>query len=462
MTHPDNAAERKLRSAGAGEAAVATFLAQLNRVRAGEQGMLPERSLTPVPNLPDADALPAVDAQAAAALLQQAVVVKLNGGLGTGMGLEGPKSLLPVKDGLTFLDVIARQVLRLRRQTGARLPLILMNSFATQAESLAVLDSYPELSQDVARDFLQNKVPKLRADTLEPVEHPSDPSLEWAPPGHGDLYPALVTSGMLESLLNAGYRYAFVSNSDNLGATIDPRLLHWFAGTGAPFALEAADRTQADRKGGHLALDADGSLLLRESAQVPDGDVEMFSDISRHRYFNTNNLWLDLVALAETISKRDGVLELPLIVNRKTVDPKDAASTPVLQLETAMGAAIALWPDAQAIRVPRTRFGPVKTTNDLLAVRSDAYVLGEDSTIALDPAREGQPPYIDLDSAHFKLVAQFDERFPRGVPSLVGCQRLIVSGDVCFGEQVVIRGDAVIDSPGPQQLRISDGATLGS
>jgi UTP--glucose-1-phosphate uridylyltransferase len=166
--------------------------------------------------------------------------------------------------------------------------------------------------------------------------------------------------------------------------------------------------------------------------------------------------------LGETISKRDGVLELPLIVNRKTVDPKDSASTPVLQLETAMGAAIALWPDAQAIRVPRTRFGPVKTTNDLLAVRSDAYVLGEDSTIALDPAREGQPPYIDLDSAHFKLVAQFDERFPRGVPSLVGCQRLIVSGDVCFGEHVVIRGDAVIDSPGPQQLRISDGATLGS
>jgi UTP--glucose-1-phosphate uridylyltransferase len=462
MTHPDKAAERKLRSAGAGEAAVATFLAQLKRVHEGEQGMLPERGLTPVPNLPDADALPAVDAQAAAALLQQAVVVKLNGGLGTGMGLEGPKSLLPVKDGLTFLDVIARQVLRLRRQTGARLPLILMNSFATQAESLAVLDRYPELSQDVARDFLQNKVPKLRADTLEPVEHPSDPSLEWAPPGHGDLYPALVTSGMLESLLDAGYRYTFVSNSDNLGATIDPRLLHWFAGTGAPFALEAADRTQADRKGGHLALDADGSLLLRESAQVPDGDVEMFSDISRHRYFNTNNLWLDLVALAEAISKRDGVLELPLIVNRKTVDPKDSASTPVLQLETAMGAAIALWPDAQAIRVPRTRFGPVKTTNDLLAVRSDAYVLGEDSTIALDPAREGQPPYIDLDSAHFKLVAQFDERFPRGVPSLVGCQRLIVSGDVCFGEHVVIRGDAVIDSPGPQQLRISDGATLGS
>ncbi|MCW2524343.1 MAG: UTP--glucose-phosphate uridylyltransferase, partial [Frankiales bacterium] len=289
-TEPAVAAERKLRDAGAGDAAVATFLDQLSRVRAGEQGVLAEADLTPVPSLPDVEARPPVAAEAVADLLGQAVVIKLNGGLGTGMGLAGPKSLLPVKNGLTFLDVIARQMLGLRADTGARLPLVLMNSFATQAESLAVLDRYPGLAQDVPRDFLQNKVPKLVADTLEPVSHPVDPGLEWAPPGHGDLYPALITSGMLDALLAAGYRFAFVSNSDNLGATLDPRLLQWFAESGAPFALEAADRTPADRKGGHLALAADGSLLLRELAQVQSSDLEAFSDIERHRYFNTNNL----------------------------------------------------------------------------------------------------------------------------------------------------------------------------
>jgi UTP--glucose-1-phosphate uridylyltransferase len=449
----------KLRGDGAGEAAVATFLSQLSRVRAGELGTLPESALQPVPALPDIEALPAVRAADVADLLQQAVVIKLNGGLGTGMGLEGPKSLLQVKDGLSFLDVIARQVLRLRTETGARLPLILMNSFATQRESLAVLAAYPELRQDVPRDFLQNKVPKLRADDLAPVCHPADPALEWAPPGHGDLYPALVTSGLLETLLAKGYRYAFVSNADNLGATLDARLLRWFAGTGAPFAMEAADRTQADRKGGHLALAADGSLLLRELAQVQSSDLDAFSDIERHRYFNTNNLWLDLRSLAETLAERSGVLDLPLIVNRKTVDPKDASSTPVLQLETAMGAAIALWPQAQAIRVPRTRFGPVKTTNDLLAVRSDAYLLDAESAVALDPSREGRPPFIDLDGAHYKLVSQFEERFAAGVPSLVGCQSLTVRGDVRFGAGVVITGDVQVDGDG---LVIPDGAILTS
>jgi UTP--glucose-1-phosphate uridylyltransferase len=454
------AAADKLRDAGAGEAAISTFLAQLRRVRDGERGFLAEADLAPVTSLPDVEELPDVSPDQVTDLLNQAVVIKLNGGLGTSMGLEGPKSLLPIKDGLTFLDVIARQVLQLRVDTAARLPLVLMNSFATQAESLRLLGEYPALQQDVPRDFLQNKVPKLRAEDLTPVSHPADPALEWAPPGHGDLYPALVTSGMLEALLGAGYRFAFVSNSDNLGATLDPRLLSWFAASGAPFALEAADRTAADRKGGHLALKQDGSFVLRELAQVPAEDLDYFSDITRHRYFNTNNLWIDLQLLSRTLADRGGVLELPLIVNRKTVDPKDSQSTEVVQLETAMGSAIELWPGAQAIRVPRTRFGPVKTTNDLLAVRSDAYVLGPDAAVALDPGRDGRPPFIDLDPAYYKLVGDFDQRFPAGAPSLRRCDRLVVRGDVRFGADVVIIGNVEIARPAGEAHAIADGAVV--
>lgn len=441
-------AVQKLRDAGIGDAAVRTFARQLEHVRAGETGMLPEAQIEPVADLPDADDLPEADAP-----LDQAVVIKLNGGLGTSMGLSGPKSLLEVKDGRTFLDLIEDQVKHLRAVHGVRLPLVLMNSFATREPSLAALG---DLEQDIPGDFLQHKVPKLDAATLEPVAWPADPELEWAPPGHGDLYPALVTSGMLEALLSRGYRYAFVSNADNLGATLDSRILTWFARSGAPFAMEVADRTEADRKGGHLARrPGDGALVLREVAQCPDEDLDAFQDIAKHRYFNTNTLWVDLRAADAALRAGDGVLDLPLIVNRKTVDPKDAGSTPVLQLETAMGAAIAVLDGAQAIRVPRTRFAPVKTTNDLLALRSDAYVVGPDHAVRLAPERKGLGPVVALD-APYKLVGDFEARFPAGAPSLIEAERLEVVGDVTFGSGVVVRGRVRVEGVD----RIKDGTVL--
>ena len=452
----------KLREAGAAEPALRAFSRAVERVAGGESGLLAEGELEAVESLPDAEQLPEPDAAALAAVLDRAVVIKLNGGLGTSMGLSGPKALLEVKDGLTFLDVIARQVLHLREQTGARLPLVLMHSFATREPSLAALAAHDGLAdQDVAQDFLQGRIPKLRADDLEPATHPAAPELEWAPPGHGDLYASLVSSGTLAALLERGYRYAFVSNADNLGAVLDPALLAWFAGEGAPFLMEVADRSAADRKGGHLARRRGGGLVLRELAQAPDEDAASFQDVTRHRFFNTNNLWVDLRALGAALDAAGGALDLPLIVNRKTVDPRDAGSTPVLQLETAMGAAIDVWDGAQAIRVPRRRYAPVKTTNDLLAVRSDAFELTADHRVQLAPVRDGRPPVVDLDSEHFKLVDGFEERFPAGAPSLVACERLDVVGDVGFGAGVVVRGVARVEHTGPGRLELAAGTVLG-
>ena len=460
-TDPASAARDTLLAAGASDATIKTFLAQLDRVVHGETGLIAESDLSPINGLPDAESLPDVSPRKAAELLAQAVVIKLNGGLGTSMGLTGPKSLLPVKQGLTFLDVIARQVLRLRADTGAPLPLLLMNSFSTQPQTLDALASYPDLQVGrLPLDFLQNKVPKLRADDLTPVSYPPAPELEWAPPGHGDLYPALATSGVLDALLTAGLRYAFVSNSDNLGATLDVRLLSWFAAQQAPFAMEAAERTGADRKGGHLAL-RDGALTLRESAQTAPEDLAAFQDVTRHRYFNTNNLWLDLQALATTLRANDGVLDLPLIVNAKTVDPRDPDSTKVVQLESAMGSALSVWPDSVAIRVPRSRLSPVKTTNDLLAVRSDAFVLTPSSQLTLAAERAGRPPLIDLDARYFKLVHDFDERFAAGVPSLLDCERLTVTGDVRFGADIAVHGTVELNAPEGAPVQVPDGAELG-
>jgi len=452
-----DASTEKMRREGVGDAAVQAFADAYERLQGGETGVLPEADIEPVDEVPDAEELPDADARD---VLDQAVVIKLNGGLGTSMGMTGPKSLVEVKDGLTFLDIIVRQVLGLRERTGARLPLVLMNSFSTRDASLEALERHPEVRADVPLDFVQNKVPKLVADGLEPAEWPDDPSLEWAPPGHGDLYAALVTSGMLDELLSHGYRYAFVSNADNLGAVLDPRILAWVAAEEVPFAMEVADRTEADRKGGHVARRRDGSgLVLREIAQTPDEDVEAFQDVSRHRFFNTNTLWVDLEALRALLDERDGVLGLPMIVNRKTVDPTDKGSPDVIQLETAMGAAIDVFDGARALRVPRSRFAPVKTTNDLLALRSDAYVLTDDVRVVPAEGRDGAP-LVDLDDEHFKLLPDFEARFPAGAPSLVACERLTVRGDVRFGADVVVRGAVTIEHDGDGELEIEDGTVL--
>ncbi|MCB0017616.1 MAG: UTP--glucose-1-phosphate uridylyltransferase, partial [Anaerolineales bacterium] len=368
------------------------------------------------------------------------------GGLGTSMGLERAKSLLKVKDGHTFLDIIARQAIH------SRVPLVLMNSFNTQADSLTLLNKYKELDSLIPRDFVQHKVPKIRQADLAPANHDADPSQEWNPPGHGDIYTALVTSGMLSKLLAAGYRYAFVSNADNLGAVLDTRILGYFSQRQLPFMMEVADRTEADKKGGHLAQTPDGQLILRESAQCDDEDTDYFQDIDRHRYFNTNNLWLNLVALQQVLQERNGILGLPMIRNRKTINPRNPDSEPVFQLETAMGSAIATFKGAGAIRVPRHRFSPVKTTSDLLAVRSDAYLLTEDYRVILHPDRAGEGVVVDLDSRYYKLIDEMEARFPAGAPSLIDCQRLTVRGDVRFEGPCRFTGSVEIINDQEKQL----------
>ncbi len=445
------ASVEKMRREGIPDAAIDTFTHYYKQLAEGETGMLPESEIEPVEDVQQIDDLPDGEPP-----LDAAVVLKLNGGLGTSMGMTRAKSLIEAKDGLTFLEVIARQVIELRERSGARLPLVLMNSFYTHDDALKELPD--EVASDVPPDFVQHKEPKILVEDLQPVEWPDDPSLEWCPPGHGDLYTALLTSGMLEGLLEQGYRYAFVSNSDNLGAVLEPRILAWMAREEIPFVMEVTRRTEMDRKGGHIAQRPGGGYLLRETAQTPKEDLDSLQDIGRHRYVNTNNLWLDLQALRDVMRERDGVLGLPLIVNRKTVDPGDKSTPEVFQLETAMGAAIGVFDGAQPVAVSRQRFSPVKTTEDLLALRSDAFVLTDDARVELDPSRDGKPPIVDLDDDYYKLLRDFDARFPGGAPSLVDCERLAVEGDVTFGRDVVVRG--VVTVKGPRQ--IEDGAVLES
>lgn len=449
-------ARSKLRRDGASAALQSAFERAFARLAAGDSGLIPESELVPVSTLPTQREAGRCRAAGRGALAHT-VVIKLNGGLGTGMGLDKAKSLLPVKNGLTFLDLIARQALQLRATHGIPLPLLFMNSFSTEQDTLDALARYPELGHpSIPLSFRQNRIPKLRADTWAPVEWPHDPDKEWCPPGHGDLYTALAGSGTLANLLAADIRYAFVSNADNLGAGLDEDILGFLVETGAPFLMEVTARTEADRKGGHLAQRSDGGLLLRESAQCPPDEAEQFQNIERHRYFNTNNLWIDLAALDQFMRKTGAPPDLPVIINRKTVDPRDPQSTPVLQLETAMGAALAVLPGARAIEVARSRFAPVKTTDDLLALWSDAYRLGDDARLGLDARRAGIPPAVKLDPAFYKRWPDFAERFPAGAPSLLNCDALVVEGDIRFGERVTISGRVTVKNTSAHQRTVAN------
>lgn len=443
-------------SAGVPAPAREAFALHYRDLESGATGVIREDTIDPLGDpvlLADVEA--GEDEQVGA--LSRTAVLKLNGGLGTSMGLDRAKSLLPVRGDLTFLDITVRQVLAVRERTGARLPLLFLDSFSTHQDTLEHLRRYPDLPvHGIPLDLLQSQEPKLRADDLTPVAWPADPRLEWCPPGHGDLYPTLLASGVLDRLLETGHRHLFVSNIDNLGATPDGRVAAWFARSGAGYAAEVCPRTPMDRKGGHLARRrTDGRLVLRDTAQTAQEEMHHFTDEVRHPWVHCNNLWFDLERLREVLLAHDGVLPLPLIRNAKTVDPVDRTSTPVIQIETAMGGAVELFDDAVALGVTRQRFRPVKTTNELVLLRSDVYELDTDHRLVQVPA---EAPVVTLAKDHYGMVGDLDARMPGGPPSLRGASSLTVEGDWTFGYDVTVSGEVTL---GPEGGSVPDGAVLG-
>jgi UTP--glucose-1-phosphate uridylyltransferase len=451
-------AQQKMAAAGLHQHAIDVFSYYYRQLEEGVTGVIPEDSISPLEN-PDLLESVTVSDEDARAAFGQTVIIKLNGGLGTSMGMDKAKSLLRVREGKTFIDIIVDQVRSARATYGVKLPLIFMNSFRTHEDTLAALAAYDDLAVDgLDLDFVQNSEPKLLASDLTPVEWPQDPDLEWCPPGHGDLYTALDASGLLDHLLELGYRYASVSNSDNLGAAPSATIAGWFAASGAPYAAEICRRTAADRKGGHLAIrKVDQQLILRDTAQTAKGEMHYFTDEHRHPFFHTNNLWFDLAALSAILGERQSVLGLPMIKNEKTVDPSDPSSPAVIQIETAMGAAIEVFEGATAIGVGRERFLPVKTTSDLLLLRSDVYEVRPDGQLTkiTDSA-----PLVDLDSAYYKTIGAFERRFPAGAPSLRSATGLSVAGDWTFEANVTVLSTVALEDKGSPQ-RVPAGSVLG-
>ncbi|MCQ2735792.1 MAG: UTP--glucose-1-phosphate uridylyltransferase [bacterium] len=422
------------------------FKSHYEKLTSGRNALIPDSEIKPIITLPDLKTVKEKFNSKADKYSSKTVVIKLNGGLGTSMGMECAKSLIEARDGVSFLEIIASQTMKNRQS------LCLMDSFSTYADSKNLLDSIMPEQKGIPRHFIQSKVPKVRRADLMPAKYPENPALEWCPPGHGDIYASFITAGILDSMISSGAEYAFISNADNLGAVMEPAIPAYMEQEGIPFIMEVSERAREDRKGGHIAADRKGGILLRELAQCPDEDLESFQNIGRYCFFNTNSIWIKLSELKKEICRNGGRMALPLIINKKTVDPRNPDSDKVYQLETAMGCAISSFPGAKAILVSRDRFRPVKTTNDLLLLRSDIYRLTSDRRLEKNAGRE-KLPFIDLDPDFYKMSDSLAERFPSGAPSLKDCISLKIKGDVVFSKGISVKGDAsVINLTGRQAV----------
>ncbi|KAL9381499.1 hypothetical protein Peur_027156 [Populus x canadensis] len=383
-------------------------------------------------------------------LLDKLVVLKLNGGLGTTMGCTGPKSVIEVRNGLTFLDLIVIQIENLNKKYGCSVPLLLMNSFNTHDDTQKIVEKYSNSNIEI-HTFNQSQYPRLVVDDFVPLPSKGHTDKDgWYPPGHGDVFPSLKNSGKLDALLSKGKEYVFVANSDNLGAVVDLKILNHLIRNKNEYCMEVTPKTLADVKGGTL-ISYEGKVQLLEIAQVPDQHVNEFKSIEKFKIFNTNNLWVNLKAIKRLVEA--DALKMEIIPNPKEVD-----GVKVLQLETAAGAAIKFFDHAIGINVPRSRFLPVKATSDLLLVQSDLYTL-VDGFVIRNPARTiPANPSIDL-GPEYKKVANFLSRF-KSIPSIIELDSLKVAGDVWFGAGIILKGKVSIVAKSGVKLEIPDGAVL--
>ncbi|KAG7209035.1 hypothetical protein KM043_015198 [Ampulex compressa] len=390
----------------------------------------------------DYNSLPSPETEAVKALLDKLVVIKLNGGLGTSMGCHGPKSVIAVRNGLTFLDLTVQQIEYLNRTYHSNVPLILMDSFNTDDETQRVIRKYKGIDIDI-HTFNQSCYPRINRDSLLPIAKHCDVADDieaWYPPGHGDFYESFRNSGLLKKFIKEGREYCFISNIDNLGATVDFKILNQLLskekGSPVEFLMEVTDKTRADVKGGTL-IQYEDKLRLLEIAQVPKDHVDDFKSVKTFKFFNTNNLWISLKAIERVLEKNS--LNMEIIVNNKTF----ANGINIIQLETAVGAAMKSFEGSIGINVPRSRFLPVKKTSDLMLVMSNLYTLRSGSLVMSPQRMFPTTPLIKLGDNHFSKVKEFLTRFPT-IPDLLELDHLTVSGDVTFGtilENKIVSGN---------------------
>jgi UTP--glucose-1-phosphate uridylyltransferase len=391
--------------------------------------------------------LPIPDRESLDLALARLVVCKLNGGLGTTMNCRGPKSAIVVRENKTFIDILVEQIVELNKKYQSDVPLLFMNSFYTKDMTERIVGSAAVGIRTLS--FCQNSYPRLLSDNSGFLDPKKINTEAWYPPGHGDLYSCLLDHGHLDNFLQEGRDYLFISNTDNLGATIDLKILNYIIEKDIPFLMEVTAKTCADTKGGALCQEKDQIKLL-EIADVPPEHVVEFCGNEKFDFFNTNNIWVNLVRLKKML--KEGSLDLGLIVNRKEVKKKS-----VIQLETAIGSAFNSFSDAIGMNVPRSRFLPVKKTSDLLLMKSNLFSLNRGTFKRNNLKGKSDLPQINLKEPFDDLI-QYQRRFPVP-PDISELDSLELQGDVRFNGKVTLKGNVCLIST-KKPIIIPKGAVL--
>jgi UTP--glucose-1-phosphate uridylyltransferase len=434
----------KMKSFGINDLAIKIFTHNFSKMTSGDLGVIPSSEIEPIDDAHTTLHHHHIHNLSQTELLEYAkkvCVIKLNGGLGTGMGLNGPKSQLVVKNNLNFLEICIKQIEAFRNKYQINVPLVFMNSFSTHDRTMENIERMNFLNPLLQNFFMENKSPKIKKITTseglilyEPAVFSKNPDLEWAPPGHADIYPSIYHSGFLDDLLGLGFEYLFVSNVDNLGAVFNLAILEKVIELDSSFVMEVANRTEMDKKGGHLARISE-RLLLRESSQVSPEDSEDFQNYLKYSKFNTNSIWIKIKVLKDILDQNKGILDLPIIINEKNIYPTDSLSEKIIQLETAMGSAISYFSDARLVLVPEFRFLPVKNTAQLLYLISDAVDITQEY-ILLPNSRFP----VHLESRFYKNVSEFYEKF-KVIPSIKNCTSFKISSDIYFNHHQEFTGE---------------------
>lgn len=451
-----NLIKEKMQREGYKEYQINEALISYAKYAAGEKGKISLNEIEPAMDIPSTSNLGKEDIEIGKKMLStgKVAVIKLSGGLGTSMGLDKAKVLLDVKPGISFLDIIQMQAVHLSKES--KIPFLFMTSEHTDRDIKAKLKI--NLVNDIDLTFVQGEIPKIVEATGMPLEC-GDISKEMCPPGHGAIYSELYHTGILAKLVSLGIETIFVSNGDNLGATVEPSIIGYFIKSGAPFMMEVTRRTEADKKGGHLCVSkSSGGYMLRESAQCPDDETSQkdFQDVNKYTAFNTNSIYINSAKVLSYMEAHAGHVDLPVMINRKKV-LTSTGEIVVVQLENAMGAALGTFPKATVIEVGRERFFPVKKCCDLLVLKSDIMTLTESGAMVVAAGDSGIP--VSLDDNYYKNVNDFNRRFC-GAISLKDCSKLSIKGDVYFKGAITFKGEVEIVNETGKAVAVAGGAVL--
>ncbi|KAG0582020.1 hypothetical protein KC19_3G027000 [Ceratodon purpureus] len=416
------------------------------------------------------DKLPSVvdDHEKCKVLLHKLIVVKLCGTLGRSLGTTQPKSLVEIHSEQSFVDLAVQQIEVLNVKYNAKVLLVLATSDNTDRAVKQAVKKYSASDVDIIV-FNQTEYPR----EVWPVTPKLGEDGGYLT-NNGDLFAAFSFSGKLDELLALGKEYLFISNCDNLGATVDLNMLNNLSENQCDYCMEVTPKNGTDAENGAY-VSSEGNIELLEFEEVSRSQNEK-SRSGDVKVVNTNSTWVNLKAV-----KRLAEIEaLDIYCSSKGAGEGENIT---FQLQTSSGAPlyslqvngeifenlpiegnsdlllVQFFDGSVAVEVPRTRFHPIRDTSDLLLFRSDLYTVRE-GVVCPNPLRLSDVnPTIELEGLKLRKMQYFTERL-KHIPSLLELSSLRVIGDVWFGSDVILQGKVVIWAKKDERIDIPDGEII--